>query len=156
MGFDAVGFQNIGIDGALSQEGDALLLSGFLFENSDELGADDLALLFGLGDSGEFIQKAVHGVDVDQICVHLISEDLYDLLGLALSQKTVIYVDADEILADGFDEQRRHHGGIDASGESQKDLFIAHLGFDRRKLLGDERLGESGSGDAFHCFGSDV
>ena len=51
VGLDAVGFQNVGVNGALSQEGDALQLLSFLSENVDELLADDLALLLWVGNA---------------------------------------------------------------------------------------------------------
>ena len=61
---------------------------------------------------------------------------------------------ADELLADRPDEQGRHHGGIHAAGEGEKDLLVAHLGADRLDLLLDEGLRELGGGDARHVVGT--
>ena len=82
---DGAALQNVGIDGALRQKLDALLLARLLFEYADELRADHFALLLGLRNTRKLIEEAVDGIHIHEIGVHLVAEHLHDLLGLALS-----------------------------------------------------------------------
>lgn len=41
-------------------------------------------------------------------------------------------MDADELLADRLDEQRRDDGAVDAAGQGEQDIFIADLGREAR------------------------
>ena len=156
VGLDAVGFQNVGVNGALSQEGDALQLLSFFSENVDELLADDLALLLRVGNAGQLVQKAIHSVHIDEVGVHLVLEHLDDLLGLALAEQTVVHVNADELLADGFDEQSGDYGAVHTAGEGQQDFLIADLLTQLRELLGDKALCQSGGGDTLHGCGTNI
>ena len=156
VGLDAVGFQNVGVNGALSQEGDALQLLSFLSENVDELLADDLALLLRVGNAGQLVQKAIHSVHIDEVGVHLVLEHLDDLLGLALAEQTVVHVNADELLADGFDEQSGDYGAVHTAGEGQQDFLITDLLTQFCELLVDKALCQSGGGDALHGCGTNV
>jgi len=153
---DAVALEDVGVDGALPEELDPLDLLGLLLEDHDELGSDDLPLLLGVGDSGELVEEPVGGVDVHEVRAEVVAEHVDDLLGLALAEQAVVDVDAGEVLADGFDQQRGAHGGVDASGERQQHLAVADLlpqGFD---LFVDERISQLGGGDADHRFGAHV
>ncbi len=109
MGLHAVlRLQDVGIDGALSEEADLIAhLSGLFLKHANELGADDLALGLGLGDVDELVEEAVGRVHVDQVRIHLVLKDVDDLLALALAHKAVVHVHANELLADGPDEERR-------------------------------------------------
>ena len=131
-------------------------LARLLLEHADELGADDLALGLRFVDASQQVQKAVRGVHVDEVRVHLVLEDIHHLLGLALAHEAVVHVHADEVLADGLDEQRRHDRAIDATGKSQQHLAVADLLAYGLYLLVDECLGELGSVDACHGIGADV
>ena len=73
---------------------------------------------------------------------------------LCWQAKAVVDVDADQLLADGLDQQRGHHAGIHAAGQRQKNLFAAYLRPDLLDLLGDKGVGEGGGRDAFHGFGT--
>lgn len=57
---------------------------------------------------------------------------------------------ADELLADGLDKKCRDDGAVDAAGKRQQDLLVAYLLADCINLLGNERLGKLGGGDACH------
>ena len=151
---DGAALQNVRIDGALRQKFDAVLLARLLLEHADELRADDLALGFGVGDARELVQKAVDGVDVDEVGVHLAAEHLDHLFGLPFAQQAVVDVHADEVLADRLDEQRRHDGRIDPARQREQHLFAAHLAAHRRDLLVDERLRLRRALDARHVFGA--
>ena len=132
MGLDRAALQDVGVDGALGEELDAVELAGLFFKHADELGADDLALAFRLGHAGQLVQEAVHRIHINQIGVHLIAEDLDDLLGLALAQQAVVHMHAHELLAHSLDEQSRHNGGINAARQGQQHLLVADLRTQRR------------------------
>ena len=52
--------ENVGPDGSLCQELHAVELSGLVSEYVDELLADDVSLLFGIGDASEFVKETVY------------------------------------------------------------------------------------------------
>ena len=98
-------------------------------------GSDTPASLFG---------EAIRGVHVDEICIHLMAEDLHDLLRLSLAEQTVIDVYADQLLTDSLDEQGGNDGRIDAAGQCQQNLPVADLLAECGDLLADESLCERG------------
>ena len=103
MGLDSVALEDVGIDRSLTEELDALDLPRLLLEDGDELGADDLPLLLGVGDPLQFAEETVRGVHVDEIGVHLVAEHVDDLLRLSLAQESVVDVHAGEVLSNRFD-----------------------------------------------------
>ena len=141
---------DVGVDGALTQEAHAFDLGGFFGEDVDEFVADDLALGLGVGFVSQQLEVAVGGVDVDQVGVELVLEDLDDLLGFALAHQAVVHVHADELLADGLDQQRGNDGRVDAAGKGQQHLAVAHLLPDGLDRFVDEGVGQFGRGDAHH------
>ena len=153
MGLDADAFRDIGIDGSLREESDIILLAGFFLKDADKLGSDDLALLLRITDAGQLIQEAVHGIHIDQVGVHLITEDFDHLFGLTFAKETMIDMNGDQLPADCPDEQRSHNRAVHTAGERQQDFFVADLGTDRFHLLIDESPGQFGSSDSLHAFG---
>ena len=152
---DAVlAFEDVGPDRALRQKLDAFELARFFGKDVDERAADDLALGFGIGNAGELIEEAVDRVHIDQVRVHFVAEHADDLLGLALSQQSVVDVHAGELSADRTDQKRRDDGRIDAAGQREKDFLIADLRADIGDLFVDERFRLRSGRDAFHGFGS--
>ena len=125
--YAVVRFEDVGIDGSLCEELDAVELSSLLLKHADELGADDLALFFGLGNACELVEEAIHGVDIDEVRVHLIAEHLDNLLGLALAEESVVHVYADELLTDRLDEQGGDNGAVYTAREREQNFFIADL-----------------------------
>ena len=109
VGLHGTRLYDVGIDGALCEEADALELAGLLFEDADELGTDDLALLLGVGNAGELVEEAVGGVDIHQVGFHLVAEDAHHLLGLTLAQQAVVDVDRHQLPSYGLDQQCCHH-----------------------------------------------
>ena len=147
--------QNVGVDSALGEEADLIAhLSGLFLEHADKLGADNLALGLGLVDVDELIEEAVGSVHVNQVGVHLVLEHVDDLLALALAHQAVVHMHADELLADGLDEQRRDDRAVNAARKGKQDLLVADLLTDCSNLLFDERLSEFGSGDTHHVVGT--
>ena len=107
VGFDSVlALENIGIDGSLGQESDAVEFRSLFCEYIDKLFPDDVAFLFWIRHSGEFVQEAVHCIDVDKFGAKFIAEDLYHLFGLSFAKQPVVDMYADEILANGLDKKR--------------------------------------------------
>ena len=102
-----------------------------------ELGADDVALLLGIGHAGSrSLSVALLGMHVHEVDVELLGEDFLDLLGLALAQKAMIHEDARKLLADGAGAQSCDHGGVDAAGQTQDDAGIANLLAESRQPSG--------------------
>ena len=110
MRLDRAAFEDVRVDGTLREELDALKIARFFFKHADELGADDLALLFRVADACELIKEAVHRIHIDEVRVHLSAEHGDHLLRFALAQKAVVHMYADELLADCPDEQRGDDG----------------------------------------------
>ena len=153
VSFDADALCNIRIDGTLRQEGDAILLAGFFLKDTDKLGTDDLALLLRIADTGQLVQEAVDRIHVDQVGFHLVAENFDNLFGFTFAEQAVVDMHADQLLADGLDQQGGDNRTVHTAGKSQKNLFVTNLFPDCFHLLGDERLGERGSRNPFHAFG---
>ncbi len=152
MRFDADALGDIGIDRALRQEGDIFLLAGFFFKHADKLSADDLTLLFRIGNAGQLVQETVHRVDIDEVGVQLVAEDLDDLFGLTLAEQAVIDVYADELLPDGLDQQGGDNRTIHTAGQGEEHLFSSNLFPDGSDLLCNKRSGKLRGCDSLHCF----
>ena len=156
VGFDGARFDDVGINGTLGQETDAVQFARFLLEDADELGADDLPLLLGIGYAGEFVEEAVGGIHIDEVGVQLVAEHAHDLLGFAFAQESVIDMDGNQLFADGFDQQGRDDGGIDTAGERQQYFPVADLRAQFLNLFVNESLGQFGCRDPLHGRGTDV
>ena len=156
MGLDAVGLQNVGVDGALSQEIDALQLLGLVIKDLNKFLADDFALGFGIGNPGQLVKEPIHGIHIDQVRVHFIPENLDNLFRLALAQQAVVDVHADQLLADGLDQQGGHHAGVHAAAEGKQNLLAANLGANLGNLFLDESIGKLRGGDSLHGRGTDI
>ena len=154
----AAGLHHVGVEGALHQELDLLALLGRLaddvglglLEDPDELPADDLALLLGVGDPGQGVEEALLGVDDVQVDAGGGDEVPLDLLGLALAQQPVVDEDAGQPVADGPLHERRGDRGVDPAGEPADRPAVADLLADPRDLLLDDvdhRPGRPAAGD---------
>lgn len=110
-------FEDVGIYRSLREELDALKLRGLLIKYFYKFAADYLSLLLGVADSGKEIKETVGSIYIDKVRIHLVSENLDDLLALSLAHKSVVDVDADQLLAYRADKQRRDYGRVDAAGQ---------------------------------------
>ena len=115
-----------------------------------------MALGLGIGDARQQVEEPVGRVDIDEVCIHLVAENLDDLLGFAFAHEAVVHVHAHELLADGADEQCGNDGRIDAAGKGQEDLAVAYLLAHGRDCFLDERISQLGRRDALHVVGSFV
>ena len=90
--------------------------SNRLLEDTDERLADDLALLFGIGHTGQQLEEAILRLDVDEIDIEMRAEGLFDLLGLTGPEEAVIDEDAGQPVPDRLMDQSRGHSRVDAAG----------------------------------------
>ena len=152
MGLDRTALQNVRIDGALCQEADPVQLVGLFGKDINKLFANDLALCLGIRDTGQLIQEAVDGVNIDQIGVHLVAEDLDNLFWLALAEQAMVDMDTGQLFADCLDQQGRDDGRIHTAGQGQKYFLITNLLAECGKLLINKGLRQHRCGDALHRF----
>ena len=152
----AVALDDVGVNCALSQELNAVLLARLFLKYADKLGADDFSLFFGLGNACELVKEAVNSVNLNKVCVHPVAEHLYDLLGLALAEKSVIYMYANEVFADSFYKQRGNDRAVNSARKRQKHLLIADLRAQGGKLLVDKGVRQLARRDALHGRGTFV
>ena len=78
-----------------------------LVEHVDKGGADRLALVLGVGDAGELVEKQVAGVAMHQRDVVVAAEQAHDLLRLAQAQQPGVDEDAGQLVADRLVQQGR-------------------------------------------------
>src|SRR3546814_225099 len=74
----ALPIYHVGIKRALREEIGATDLLRFFLEHIDEFAADELALLFGIGDAGQAAHKAFLGVHHDERDVVMVAEQSFD------------------------------------------------------------------------------
>ena len=129
---------DVGVERALHQEVGLADLVRLLLEDADELLADDLALLLGVGDAGQLGQEALLGLHVHQRHVEVAAEGVLHLLALVLAHEAVVHEDAGELVADRLVGEQGRHGGIDAAGEAAHHRSLAHLGADALHGLLDD------------------
>ena len=118
-------FENVWIEGSL-----------------DELFADDVTFLLGIGNSCEKIQKSVYCININEVCAELVPEDLADHLRLAFAEETMVNVNADKIAADRLDKKRCNYRRINAAGECEENLPVSNLLFDRLDLIVNESVSQ--------------
>ncbi len=99
---------------------------GGVLEDADELHADDLALLLGVGNALQSLEETRRGVDVFQPDVKIVAEEVLDRLRLAGAEEAVVDENAGQLVADGAVEQNGGHGGIDPAAESEDDALLPH------------------------------
>ena len=83
--FEGNAFDDIGIEGSLSEIFDIGDAVGFLFEEFDEKVADDLALLLRIDDAPEALQEELGGVHIDEVQFEMVLKDPADALPLPLA-----------------------------------------------------------------------
>ena len=114
-------------------------LARLLLEDADELLADRLALLLGVGHALEPRQEAVLRLHVHERNVEVPLEGLDDLRRLVLPQQAVVDEHADELVADGLVHEQRRDRRVDAARERAEHALVADLGADPLDLLLDHR-----------------
>ena len=136
---------HIRVERALDEKLDALEALRLVLEYSNKRLTDDLALLLGIGDAREQIEKATLCLYVHERHLVVRAKRLDDLLGFALSQHPMIDEDAGELIAHGSMNQQCGHGRVNATGQATEDLLIADLSTNSSDLLVDYMLGRPGA-----------
>ena len=122
--FGAAGFDGVGVDGALAEDpvlvhqaarlDDALL-------HAHEFLADDVALLFGIGDAAQRAQELLFGV------LHREARHAPDKIGFSLAHQAGIDVHAaNAVMAQRARRQGERHAGIHPAADEEEDVAIAH------------------------------
>ena len=137
----AARLDHVRVERALDEEADVAELPRLLLEDADELLADDLPLLLGVGHAGEPREEALLRLHVDERDVEVAAEGLDHLLGLVLAQQAVVDEDARELVADGLVHEERGDRGVDAAGERAEHALGADRRADPRDLLLDDGRG---------------
>lgn len=135
--FRSTGFDDIRVNGALGEEGRALVTlatgleaGSFGLEDFDEFAANDFAFLFGVAHALKVAEELFAGIDGDDVGVELAREHVDDHFAFVLAQQAVIDEDAGELIADGAVDERGSDRGIHATREAKDDFFIADLSTD--------------------------
>ena len=134
--FAEAGFNNVRIDGALDEEVDRTDLLCFFFEYADEFFTDDLSFLLRFFHTGELTVETLLGIDADEVEVirSLRTEYRFHLVAFVLSEKTVIYEYAGQLLTDCLGKKNSSNRRVYTAGKSAEDFtvsdFFADL-FDR-------------------------
>src|SRR4029079_14891822 len=102
-------------------------LARLVLKDADELAPDDLALLLGVLDAVEQLEKPVLRLHVHERHVEMVAERLDDLLGLVLAQHAVVDEDTGQLIADRLVHEKRGHGGVDTAGEGAEHALPANL-----------------------------
>ncbi len=124
---EADAFDHIGIKRALGEEFSAVDVVGVFLEDVDEKPADDFALGFRVGLAIKLAKEQFAFVCVDQRDVVVVAEHLDDFVGFIFAQQAVVNEDAGQLVADGFVDQDRGDGRIDAARQTADHLFVADL-----------------------------
>ena len=136
-------FDHVWIERALREEARFAVLFGvlgdFVFEDGDELAADDFSFLLRVFDLRQLLEKALSRVDGSQRNVEAILESLFDLVRFALAQEAVVDEDALESGPDRLVQEQSHDRAVDPAGERADDALAFHFRADSFDLL----LGES-------------
>ena len=98
----------------------------------------------------------IGGIHIDQVGIQTVLKGLDDALGLILAHQAMVDMHADQLLANGLDQQSGNHRRVDTAGQRQQNLLVANLLTHSSNLLFDERIGQLRSGDSLHVFGTNI
>ena len=93
---------NIRINSALSQEVDAVQLTGLFLKDTDKLATDNLTLLLGVGYACQLIQETICSIHINKVSVQLILENFDNGFRLTLTHQSMIHMYAHQIVTDSF------------------------------------------------------
>ena len=128
----------VGIDRALREEARAVAVADLVPEHVIEFGADDPALLLGVGHAAQLREEFLLTVDADKVHVKQLGEGLLHIVALVLAHQPLIDEHAGELSADRLAQQRRGDGAVDAARESEHHALVPHLLSDLRDCGVDE------------------
>ena len=128
-------FNNIRVNGSLSQEFNSFQFSGLFFKDTDKFTADNLAFFLRICNSLQFFQETIRCVHIDQIGMQLVLKYFYDTFRFVFPHQTMVDMNTNQLFSDGFDQHGRHYGGIHAAGQRQKYFSVPHLFPDQFHLI---------------------
>ncbi len=123
-------FDAVGIYCALSEPFHIGELMCLFVKHVDKSFADDLAFLFGIGHSGEFLEELCRSVDSD----HIEAKSLivaHHVAELVLAEHAVVNEYAGEIIAYRLVEEHGRYRGIDTAAQAEHHLVVSELLFER-------------------------
>jgi len=109
-GITHTAFDDVRVDRALDQEIDFADFLAFFFKDADEFLANDFALAFGIGNTGELAEEAVLGIDANQIHVELLLENPLDRVTFIFAEQAMVDEDAGQVVADCFVDHDSSNG----------------------------------------------
>ena len=80
--------------------------------------------------SPQFIEEAVHCVNINKVCIHFVTENTNNLFRFAFTKETVVYMYTYQLLSDCFDQQSCYYRRVNTAGKCKKNLLVAYLLFD--------------------------
>ena len=133
-------FDHIGIKRPLNQEPDIANRRGSFFKDTDEDLPNDLSFLLRVGDTLEFFEKAISGLDMDEVNDEVGPKRLFDLLRLAGAEEAMVDEYGCQLVANRFMNQGRGHCRIDTARQAADDLARTDLMPYRLHLRLDDRV----------------
>ena len=112
---------------------------GSLFENANELCADDFAFTLWRSDSAQFGEEASGGVNRLEADLEIVAEETLDGGGFIGAEEAIIDEDTGELVANCAVEQSRSDATIDAAAKAEEHMGVADLIADLLADLLDER-----------------
>src|SRR6478672_3791740 len=129
---EADALDDVRVKRALREEVRAADLLRLLLEHVDELGADELALLFGVCDAVEPAEEVGARVNVDERDVVAVAEQRDDLLGLAQPHQAVVNEHAGKLVADRLVDEHRRDRAVDPARKAADHATVSDLRADVR------------------------
>ena len=102
-------FDDVGINGSLSQEMNAVQLSGLFLKYTDKLSADNLSLLFRIRNAFQLAEETLRGIHINQVCMQLVLEYLDYAFRLIFTHQAVVYMHTYQLLTDSLDQHSGHY-----------------------------------------------
>ena len=125
VGVALAGFDAVGVDGALGEEGIVAALAPDLVpEDLIEFGADDLPLLLRVRNALQAFQEVLLAVDPDEVHIEEAGEGLLHEVPFVLAHQALVHEDAGQLIAYGPADETGGNGGVYAAGEAEDDFFI--------------------------------
>src|SRR2546426_5804213 len=131
-------FDDVRIQRPLSEKIDPTEVRRLLLEHVDERRTDDFALLFGIDDAGEPIEKQLRCIDEHEWKLQSL-EALPYLTRFVESQDAVVDEDTRQLIADGATNEQRRDRRVDAAAQRADDASAVYLLSDPRRRLVDKR-----------------
>ena len=121
-GFASTRFNDVRIDGALSHKLHGLAVFCDILCNGEELfpelGTDNLALCFRVGNAVKQLGIALFGMNMNEIHIELLGKYLFNLFRLVLTKQAMVYEYAYQLLANCLSAQGCNYRRINAAGKA--------------------------------------